>query len=142
MNVPIVQMSGCCRWLAIVAVFSLCWMKPCASAEIIFGDSFDQAAGNVTNSTPFLDVQGDGWQIPSGANPLDSDGQGHLFAAATAGGAASVPLIPIGPHGVMTATATMQLPPGTLHWIGFGFANGNEMFHQFRQGARAAHGSG
>ncbi len=97
-------------------------------AEIIFHDSFTGGMGNVTNSTPFLDVQGDGWQMPPGANPLDSDGQGHLFAVSAAGGAASVALIPIGPHGLMTAAATMQLPPGTLHWIGFGFANGNETF--------------
>ena len=54
------------------------------------------------------------------------DGSGHVYnAAVSAGTIAGVPLIPIGPHGSMTASAVMNLPAGSTEWIGLGFANSN-----------------
>ncbi len=49
------------------------------------------------------------------------DGSGHFYnAAASAGAAAGVQLVPIGPHGSMTASASMQLPCGFngMDWPG------------------------
>jgi hypothetical protein len=98
-----------------------------APAEIVFQDFFTQPAGSVTASVPWIDVQGGGWQLGSVMSQLDTDGNGHLYNAATnAGAAASAQLIPIGPHGSLTAQATMDLPIGSPEWIGMGFGNANE----------------
>jgi hypothetical protein len=109
-------------------VVALCFLaNDQAPAEIIFQDSFSRPAGSVTNSIPWLDVQGNGWQVSSSATGLELDGHGHLFnASTTAGGSAGVLLIPIGPHGSMTASATVNLPAGSSEWVGFGFGNDNQ----------------
>ncbi len=110
----------------LVAMTLFCRLGSSAMGEIIFQDSFTHGSGEVTNSSPFLDVQGNGWQTPSGASALSSDGQGHFFATTANGGAASIALVPIGLHGSMTLTATMQLPTAFASWIGIGFANTNQ----------------
>ena len=97
-----------------------------ATAEVVFQDFFTQPATNVTNSVPWIDVEGKGWQSGAAASQLVLDGSGHVYnAAASAGTAAGVPLTPIGPHGSMTASALMKLPTGSTEWIGIGFANSN-----------------
>src|ERR1039458_838105 len=60
-----------------------------ASAEIVLQDFFSQPAGNVTNSVPWIDVQGNGWEVGSPPSELALDGNGHLFngAANAAAGA-------------------------------------------------------
>ena len=94
--------------------------------EIIFQDFFTSPAGNLTNNTPWIDVQGNGWQTGGAASQLFLDGSGHVYnAAANAGTAAGVPMIPIGPHGSMTASALVHLPTNSTEWIGIGFANSN-----------------
>src|SRR5262249_47603014 len=80
-------------------------------AEIIFQDFFNQTADDITNSVPWLDVQGGGWQVASSSSSLATDGQGHLYNPSTVdGGSAGVQLIPIGPHGSMAASADINLP--------------------------------
>ncbi|HEY4414416.1 MAG TPA: hypothetical protein VGO57_01895 [Verrucomicrobiae bacterium] len=122
--------SGCdwghdlSRLILIGALFF--FMANRTPAEIIFQDSFAQTAGSVTNSIPALDVEGNGWQITAPDSGLVTDGQGHLSAATTNGGAAGIQLIPIGPHGFMTVTATVHLPTNSAEWIGFGFGNTNQ----------------
>jgi hypothetical protein len=112
------------RWLTVMVTVWVFGVGFRAFSEVIFQDSFDQGSGNITNSVPFLDVQGNGWQIlPVGKKSVDLDGNGHCFNAATTLGAAAISIIPIGPHGSMTLTATLQLPTGTSQWIGLGFAN-------------------
>jgi hypothetical protein len=107
------------------------------SAEVVFQDFFTQPAANVTNSVPWIDVEGNGWQSGSAASQLALDGSGHLYnAAASAGETVGVQLVPIGPHGSMTASAVMQLPTGFNEWIGMGFANSNQFL------AAPASGSG
>ncbi|HXR03153.1 MAG TPA: hypothetical protein VN836_00420 [Verrucomicrobiae bacterium] len=97
-----------------------------APAEVVFQDFFTSPAGNITNSIPWIDVEGNGWQSSATASQLTLDGSGHLYnAAASAGTFAGVPLIPIGPHGSMTASALMNLPVSSTEWIGLGFANSN-----------------
>jgi hypothetical protein len=109
-----------------------CILNLTASGETIFLDSFGNAGGgviagdSVTNSVPFIDVQGDGWETPSGATPLYLDGAGHIFDATTNGGSATAAMIPIGPHGCMTLSATLQLPTGEANWIALGFGNSNQ----------------
>lgn len=98
-----------------------------ARCEIIFQDFFSQAPGSVTNSTPWVDIEGKGWQVGSPATDLELDGQGHLFNSSTnRGGSAGVPLVPIGPHGFMTISATVNVPPGSSDWVGLGFGNSNQ----------------
>ncbi|HLX95818.1 MAG TPA: hypothetical protein VKU37_08745, partial [Verrucomicrobiae bacterium] len=76
---------------------------------------------------PWIDVEGDGWQPGAAASQLALDGSGHLYnAAPSAGATAGVQLVPIGPHGSMTASAVMQFPTGFNEWIGMGFANSNQ----------------
>jgi hypothetical protein len=48
-------------------------------AEIVFQDTFVQPAGNVTNSVPWLDVQGTGWRSGASSAGLQTDGAGHLY---------------------------------------------------------------
>ena len=97
------------------------------SAEVVFQDFFAQPAGNVTNSVPWIDVEGNGWQSGAAVSQLALDGSGHLYnAAVNAGTTAGVQLVPIGPHGSMTASAVMQLPTGFNEWIGMGFGNSNQ----------------
>ena len=98
-----------------------------ASAEIVFQDFFTQSAGSITNSSPWIDVEGTGWQSGPAVTQLAIDGSGHLYSAAVnAGTAAGVQLIAIGPHGSMTASAIVQLPTGFNEWIGMGFGNSNQ----------------
>ena len=107
------------------------------SAEVVFQDFFTEPAGNITNSVPWIDVEGNGWQSGPTASQLATDGSGHLYnAAASAGATAGVQLIPIGPHGSMTASALMQLPMGFNEWIGLGFGSSNQFL------AAPASGSG
>ena len=95
-------------------------------AEVVFQDFFTQPAGNITNSVPWIDVEGNGWQSGASASQLALDGSGHVYnSAASAGTAVGVPLIPIGPHGSMTASALVELPVGSAEWVGIGFANSN-----------------
>ena len=83
------------------------------SAEVIFQDFFTQSAGLVTNSIPWIDVEGMGWQSGVPATLLALDGNGHLYnSAVNAGTAAGVQLVPIGPHGSLSVSATLQLPAG------------------------------
>jgi hypothetical protein len=104
------------------ALFLSCHL---AGAEIIFQDWLS-SAGNITNSVPFIDVEGDSWQlVPQSASVL-VDGQGHASDAAATPASAAIELIPIGPFGSMTITATLQLPVGPSNWIGMGFAGGLE----------------
>ena len=113
-----------------MAAISLCvsiFASADASAEIVFQDFFTQPAGSITNSVPWIDVEGNGWQSDGAASQLALDGAGHLYNSATnAGAAAGVQLIPIGPHGSLTATALMELPAGSTESVdmGFGEANG------------------
>ncbi len=122
-------------WLWLV-IISLALLKPEASAELIFQDGFANVGGgnvagnSVTSSVPFLDVEGNGWQVQSPTTPLYLDGQGHLFDASVNGGTASVALTPIGPHGRMAATTTLQLPTGSANWIGMGFENDKKSLTQ------------
>jgi len=98
------------------------------SAEVVFQDFFTQPAGNITNSIPWIDVEGNGWQTGAAASQLELDGNGHAYnAAVSAATAAGVQLIPIGPHGSMTASASLTLPDGSTEWIGIGFANSNRL---------------
>src|SRR5690348_2715359 len=107
-----------------------------APAEIVFQDFFTQPATNLTNSPPWIDVQGNGWQTGAAASQLALDGNGHVYnSAASAGTAAGVPLIPIGPHGSMTASAVMELPVGSTEWIGLGFANSNLLLSAIGSGS-------
>jgi len=96
------------------------------SAEVVFQDFFAPPATNITNSIPWIDVGGNGWQTGASASQLALDGSGHVYnSAASAGTAVGVPLIPIGPHGSMTASAMMELPVGSTEWTGIGFADSN-----------------
>lgn len=98
-----------------------------AWGEIVFQDFFTASAGNLTNSTPWIDVRGNGWQTGGAASQLFLDGSGHVYnAAASAGTAAGVPMIPIGPHGSLTASASVKLPTNSAEWVGLGFASSNQ----------------
>src|ERR1017187_7062437 len=115
-----------CRWvfwavvLAGVATVN-------ASAEIVLQDFFSQPAGNVTNSVPWIDVQGNGWEVGSPPSELALDGNGHLFnGAANAAAGAGIRLVPIGPHGSMTASAVVQLPAGSGESFDMGFGTSNQ----------------
>jgi hypothetical protein len=96
-------------------------------AEIVFQDFFTQTAGNVTNSVPWIDVEGNGWRSGAVPSQLALDGDGHLYnGVANAAATAGIQLIPIGPHGSMTASALLQLPVGSTESIDFGFGNSNQ----------------
>jgi hypothetical protein len=120
-------------WLLIIC-FAL--LKREVSAEVIFQDAFANVDGgsvvgaSVTNSIPFIDVEGDGWQIASANTALYLDGKGHFFDAVTNGGTVTIALTPIGPYGRQTVTATLQLPVGNANWIGMGLENGNQLLTQ------------
>jgi hypothetical protein len=116
----------CFRWpLLVVLLAGIAWAK--VSAEIVFQDFFTQPAANVTNSVPWIDVQGKGWQSGAATSQLALDGSGHLYnAALNAPGTAGVQLVPIGPHGSLTATAMVQLPMGSTESIDMGFCNTNQ----------------
>jgi hypothetical protein len=106
------------------------------SSEIVFQDFFTQPAGTISNSVPWIDVHGDGWQAGGAASQFSMDGQGHLYNGAASGGAAAgVQLVPIGPHGSMTASAWMRLPVGSTEWIGLGFGNSNEFLTSASSGS-------
>ena len=117
---------------------ALCWLENAqVGAEIIFHDTFTQGIGKITNSIPILDVEGKGWKLASPNSDLELDGQGHLFNATTnVGGSAGVPLIPIGPDGSITVSASIVLPVGSSDWVGFGLGNAN----QFLAGAASQSG--
>jgi hypothetical protein len=98
-----------------------------APAEIIFQDFFSQPAGNVTNSVPWIDVQGNGWEVGSPPSELALDGNGHLYnGAANAAAGAGIRLVPIGPHGSMTASVVVQLPAGSGESFDMGFGTSNQ----------------
>jgi hypothetical protein len=98
-----------------------------ASAEVVFQDFFAHPAGNITNSVPWVDVQGGGWQSGPALSQLSLDGSGHVYnGAASAGAEAGVLLIPNGPFGSMTISALMKLPVGSTEWIGAGLASSNQ----------------
>lgn len=93
-----------------------------APAEVVFQDFFRSPAGNITNSVPWIDVQGNGWQAGVGSSQLATDGGGHLYnSASNAAAGAGIQLIHIGPHGSMTASALIQLPAGSTESIDLGF---------------------
>src|SRR5579864_2143278 len=98
-----------------------------APAEIIFQDHLVQPSNPITASVPALDVEGGGWQLAPGQSAPYLDGSGHVADIGTNGATACVPLIPIGPHGSMTLTATFQIPAGSPKWIGMGFASTNQV---------------
>jgi hypothetical protein len=107
-----------------------------ASAEVVFLDFFTQAAGNITNSVPWIDVQGGGWQPGPGPSQLLLDGSGHIYNAATNSGTqAGVLLIPNGPHGSMTVSALMKLPVGSTESIAAGFASSNQFLSATASGS-------
>ncbi len=96
-------------------------------AEIVFQDFFTQSARSLTNSVPWIDVQGNGWQAGAGISRLAPDGSGHLYnAGVNVAAAAGVQLVPIGPHGSMTPSAMMQSPVGSTESIELGFCNTNQ----------------
>lgn len=97
-----------------------------AQAEIIFQDFFTQPAGNIATSAPWINVEGYAWQVGGGSSQVALDGQGHIFnSAANATVAAGIALVPIGPHGSLTVSATIEIPAGSSESadIGFGSAN-------------------
>ena len=92
-----------------------------AGAEVVFQDFFTHLAGNITNSVPWVDVQGGGWQSGPAPSQLALDGSGHVYnGAASAGSEAGVLLIPNGPFGSMTISALMKLPVGNTECIAEG----------------------
>lgn len=130
---------ACCRCLSwTLLAFVLVGIAAVnVSAEVVFQDFFTQPAGNISNSIPWIDVEGNGWQSGAVPSQLALDGSGHLYNAAPGAGAtAGVQLVPIGPHGSMTASAMMQFPTGFNEWIGMGFGNSNQFL------ASPASGSG
>jgi hypothetical protein len=113
--------------LAAIALGAFLFASADASAEIVFQDFFAQPAGSITDSVPWIDVEGNGWQSGGAATQLALDGAGHFYNSATnAGAAAGVQLIPVGPHGSLMATALMELPAGSTESIdmGYGEASG------------------
>jgi hypothetical protein len=97
-----------------------------AQAEIIFQDFFTQPAGNIATSAPWINVEGYGWQVGGGTSQVALDGQGHIYnSAANATVAAGIALIPIGPHGSMTASALIQIPSGSTESADIGFGTNN-----------------
>jgi hypothetical protein len=113
--------------LAFLAIFLARLAAIQSLAEVVFQDFFTQPSGNITNSAPWIDVEGNGWQSGAAASQLALDGSGHLYnAAVSAGTTAGVQLVPIGPHGLMMASALVQLPTGSTEWIGMGFGNSNQ----------------
>ena len=115
-NAVVVGASAGLLWLSAVV----------AHGETVFRDAFARAVGDVTHSAPLIDAQGSGWQTAPGGAALPVDARGHLFDNTTAADSACVQLVPIGPHGSMAITATMQLPAGFGNWVGMGFAATNE----------------
>lgn len=115
-----------CRWVLWAVV--LAWVAAVnAQAEIVFQDFFTQPAGNVTNSVPWIDVQGNGWEAGSPPSELALDGNGHLYNdAVNAATGAAIQLVPIGPHGSMTASAVVQLPAGSGESFDMGFGTSNQ----------------
>ncbi len=115
------------RWRLGFLLVVLAFVVPIRSgAEIVLQDFFTQPAGNISNSVPWIDVEGAGWQAGGASSQLALDGNGHLYNGATnAAAAAGIQLIPIGPHGSMTATATLLLPKGTTESIDLGFGSTN-----------------
>ena len=114
-----------CRW-ALWAVVLAGVAAVNAPAEIVFQDFFIQPAGNVTNSVPWIDVQGDGWEVGA-SSQLALDGSGHLYnGAVNAAAAAGIQLVPIGPHGSMMASAMVQLPTGSGESFDMGFGTSNQ----------------
>jgi hypothetical protein len=115
-----------CRWLLLVVVLAGVAAAN-APAEIVFQDFFTQPAGNVTNSVPWIDVEGNGWEAGSPPSELMLDGNGHLYnGAINAAAASGIQLVPIGPYGSMTASAMVQLPVGLPESIDMGFGNTNQ----------------
>jgi len=111
----------------VIVTIGLIVVAVSAPAEVVFQDFYSQPATNITNSNPWIDVEGNGWQSGPTPTQLTTDGSGHLYnAAPSAGAEAGVQLIPIGPHGSMTASALMQLPTGFNEWIGMGFGSSNQ----------------
>lgn len=115
------------RWSRICLTVGLAVVAVNLSAEVVFQDFFTEPAGSITNSVPWIDAEGNGWQSGLTPSQLALDGSGHLYnSAAGAGAMAGVQLIPIGPHGSMTASALMQFPTGFNEWIGMGFGSSNQ----------------
>jgi hypothetical protein len=97
-----------------------------AQAEIIFQDFFAQPAGNIATSVPWINVEGYAWQIGGGNSQVTLDGQGHIYnGASNATVAAGIALVPIGPHGSMTASAFIQIPAGSTESADLGFGSAN-----------------
>ena len=120
-------------WLPVALVVIAALNAP---AEIILQDFFTQPAGNVTNSVPWINVEGGGWQSGAANSQLALDGNGHLYnSAASATATAGIQLVPIGPHGSMTASALMQLPAGSGESIDMGFADTNGFLTAAANGA-------
>ncbi len=124
------------RLLHLLVIICLYSLKAEVSAETIFQDAFGNVGGGntagsaVTNSVPFIDVEGYGWQVPSVNTPLSVDGLGHLSNSSVNGATATVGLVPIGPHGRFIVSGTLQLPTGSANWIGIGFENQNQPLTQ------------
>ena len=107
-----------------------------AGGEVVFQDFFTQPAGNITNSIPWIDVQGGGWQSGPAPSQLALDGSGHVYnGAANAGTETGVLLIPNGPFGSMTVSALMKLPVGSTEWIAAGFASSNQFLSASASGS-------
>lgn len=117
--------QGCSRW-AFFAVLFASGTAVNAPAEIVFQDFFTAAAGDVSNSVPWIDVEGNGWEAGGATSQVELDGNGHIYDGAAGPAAAGIQLVPIGPHGSMTAMATMLLPTNSGESIYLGFANSNE----------------
>ena len=75
------RMRDCCLWLSLTVVLTGVAAVN-VSAEIVFQDFFTPPATNVTNSVPWINVEGTGWQSASAASQPALDGSGHLYNAA------------------------------------------------------------
>ena len=62
--------------LAFLAIFLARLAAIQSLAEVVFQDFFTQPSGNITNSVPWIDVEGNGWQ--SGAAASQQIGRAHV----------------------------------------------------------------
>jgi hypothetical protein len=62
--------------LALILAMTL-YFETQVSAEIVFQDFFRQPATNLTNSVPWMDVDGNGWPTGAAASQLVLDGGGR-----------------------------------------------------------------
>jgi hypothetical protein len=74
---PPKEVLGVLLWVFLAITLGRLLAKD-VSAEVVFQDFFTQPATNLTNSVPWIDVEGNGWQAGVGLSQLALDGSGHL----------------------------------------------------------------